>query len=163
MTHAWISKKSRNANEQPTCHDLLIVLRYAMKSRVIIFYWLSCRNSMFLFIAVFILCYSCSPSKYGRALNCQNLYTEMDSKDICQMTPVWLKGLTTSCISFALQKLYSTHADMTIRFFQIMVASVSPFIVRAILVSAWFGYNWLNQNCMHLFLAFHWKCMRYKD
>jgi len=31
--------------------------------------WAGSRKS-----AVFILCYSCSPSKYGRALNCQNLH-----------------------------------------------------------------------------------------
>ena len=71
---AWIPKKSRNTSEQPTCHDLLIVLRYAMKSRVIYLYWLSRRNCIYLFIVIFILCYSCSPSKYRRALNCQNLY-----------------------------------------------------------------------------------------
>ena len=80
MTYAWIPKKSRNTSEQPACHDLLIVLRYAMKSRVIYLYWLSRRNSIYLFIAIFILCYSCSPSTYGRALNCQNLYVEMGGK-----------------------------------------------------------------------------------
>jgi len=81
MTYAWIPKKSRNTSEQPACHDLLIVLRYAMKSRVIYLYWLSRRNSIYLFIAIFILCYSCSPSKYGHALNFQNLYVEMGSKE----------------------------------------------------------------------------------
>ena len=68
-------------SEQPACHDLLIVLRYAMKSRAIYLYWLSRRNIIYLFIVIFILCCSCSPSKYGHALNCQNLYIEMGSKD----------------------------------------------------------------------------------
>jgi len=52
-----------------------------MKSRVIYLYWLTRRNSIYLFIVIFILCYSCSPSKYGHALNCQNLYVEMGGKD----------------------------------------------------------------------------------
>ena len=77
MTYAWIPKKTRNTSEQPACHDLLIMLRYAMKSTVIFLNWLSCRNSIHLFIVIFILCYSCSLSKYGHALNCQNLYIEM--------------------------------------------------------------------------------------
>ena len=80
MTYAWIPKKTWNTSEQPACHDLLIVLRYAMKSRVIYLYWLSCRNSIYLFIVIFIVCYSCSPSKYGHALNCQNLHVEMGGK-----------------------------------------------------------------------------------
>ena len=80
MTYAWIPKKLWNTSEQPACHDLLIMLRYAMKSRVIcgtgcligIVYTFSL---LYLFYATAVV-----PPKYGHALNCQNLYVEMGSK-----------------------------------------------------------------------------------
>ena len=69
--HEWTTRLSWSVNHVEIC----------MKSRVIFLYWLSHWNSIYLFIIIFILCYSCSPSKYGRALNCQNLYVKMGSKD----------------------------------------------------------------------------------
>jgi len=74
------SKKSMNMSEQPACHDLLIVLRYVMKSRVI------CTGCLIGIVYTFSLLYlfyatAVVPLSTGvRTLNCQILYVEMGGK-----------------------------------------------------------------------------------